>query len=691
MKHSSIYAALALLPSFSLYAQGNSLEHLMSMSLEELSMLDVEMETASKVKQKLTDIPSSVYVLSNERIQRSGAKTIAEALVLVPGLKVTKFNETSWFVSTRGFHDGLYNKMLVMIDGRSLFSPVYGGTYWTDVDYILADIERIEILKGPGGTIWGGNAANGVVNIITKSSEATQGTYVSAVASANDNYEFSVRQGLKFNEYLYGRAFYKYKEESSYQPNASDNEIWKAQSAGMVFEPIDADKNWSLRFGGEKSAYRTSLYTYYYDDQGWYDYSSKDFDNDSHSFYAKFNDYQDISSQTVLSYSLWGEHNKDNALDAPGSYSTVDFDSTLITQLSDRHQLTFGGGIRYMHLDFSSSQIDDVDFYNVDYYRRAYDIESANDYITNIFIQSQLAWNERLSTVMGVKLEHFTQNSTTELSPQLRVMYKIDEKHSLWSGVSRAVVAPSYMDSNSVYLENSYYYDENQGYVDYIAYYGQNNDLDNENVITTEIGYRFSSGDRLEVDSTAFYSIHDNVRQHSLQQSGNQAPHVINGVLTDDYEAKTYGIEIGASYKITENLKSYFSYSYLSVEGEHKGTNPDSSQYSESTHDIDSEHLATAQVLWNVYEGFQFDVVGKYMNVNYPDHYVSYTGETFDWQSYSHELAFDARLGWKKSNKAPLFEVVVENIGKKSGYQTDYSTYKEANQESVYVRVSHEF
>ena len=160
---------LALTTPVFVFAQENSLDQLMSMSLEELSMLDVEMETASKVTQKLTDIPSSVYVLSNERIQRSGAKSIAEVLALVPGLKVTKFNETSWFVSTRGFHDGLYNKMLVMMDGRSLFSPVYGGTYWSDVDYVLADIERIEVLKGPGGTIWGGNAVNGVVNIITKS------------------------------------------------------------------------------------------------------------------------------------------------------------------------------------------------------------------------------------------------------------------------------------------------------------------------------------------------------------------------------------------------------------------------------------------------------------------------------------------------------------------------------------------
>ncbi|MFI3277032.1 TonB-dependent receptor plug domain-containing protein, partial [Vibrio sp.] len=439
---------LALTTPACVMAQENSLDQLMSMSLEELSMLDVEMETASKVTQKLTDIPSSVYVLSNERIQRSGAKSIAEVLTLVPGLKVTKFNETSWFVSTRGFHDGLYNKMLVMMDGRSLFSPVYGGTYWSDVDYILADIERIEVLKGPGGTIWGGNAVNGVVNIITKSASDTQGTFISGLASDTDNYEVSVRQGLSLNADVNARAFYKYREEPSYRSNESEK--WKAQSAGMVFQPSDEEQHWSLRIGGEKSFYESELYLVHYDTSGTLvDYQANDFDNESHSFYLQFNNAQSVSDNSTLSYSLWGEYNEDNAPDAPGSYTTVDFDSTLINQLSPSHQVTLGGGLRYMHLDFSSNQLSDVDWYNPSYYGRAYNIETANDYIANAFVQSQMQWTEALSITIGAKLEHFTQNHSSEISPQIRGLYKLNLRHSIWAGVSKAVVAPSYMDSNS--------------------------------------------------------------------------------------------------------------------------------------------------------------------------------------------------------------------------------------------------
>lgn len=678
---------LALTTPACVMAQENSLDQLMSMSLEELSMLDVEMETASKVTQKLTDIPSSVYVLSNERIQRSGAKSIAEVLMLVPGLKVTKFNETSWFVSTRGFHDALYNKMLVMMDGRSLFSPVYGGTYWSDVDYILADIERIEVLKGPGGTIWGGNAVNGVVNIITKSASDTQGTYISGLASNSDNYEISFRQGLSLNSDVIARAFYKYREEPSYRSNESEK--WKAQSAGMVFQPSDAEQHWSLRIGGEKSFYESELYSVQYDTSGTLvDYQANDFDNESHSFYLQFNNAQNISDNSTLSYSLWGEYNEDNAPDAPGSYTTVDFDSTLINQLSLSHQVTLGGGLRYMHLDFSSNQLSDVDWYNPNYYGRAYNIETANDYIANAFVQSQMQWTEALSITIGAKLEHFTQNHSSEISPQIRGLYKLNLRHSIWAGVSKAVVAPSYMDSNSAYYFNSYYPDSGAGYLDV---YKSNSNLDNENVVTVEVGYRYTNDSDFELDATIYLSEHDNLRFHSYDPNDIPANHVYVGALSDDYQAQTYGLELGATYKLTKDVTSYFSYAYSTLEGESKGNDPKSNPQNSVYYDIDNEHLATAQLMWNITDSWQFDVIGQYINVNYPDYWVAEDGTQYEWQSYPHEVTFDARLAWKKSQAAPLIELVVENIGKANGYQAEMTSDKSVNQESVYVRVSHEF
>lgn len=671
MKCPPLLVAMSICTSQLANAEEASLDLLMSMSLEELTMLDIEMGTATKSAQKLTDIPSSVYVLSNERIQRSGVRTIAEALMLVPGLKVTKFSETEWFVSARGFHDGLYNKMLVLMDGRSLFSPVYGGTYWTNIDYILADIERIEVLKGPGGSIWGGNAVNGVVNIITKSAAETQGTYVSGLTSGGDDYELSVRQGIQLSDTVSSRAFYKHKKEPRY--NHEKASVWQNESAGIVVESND---NWAFRVGGHKTSYYQEWGYFTYDPNGVaIDYTEDNFDIESQSAYLQFDHAHELNDQTLFSYSLWAQNNEDNAPDAPGEYTTINFDSTFIHQANDAHLITIGGGLRYMNLDFSSSQVSDIQN-EMAWYRRAYNIEKASDFILNAFVQSQYQWTSKFSTTVGAKIEHFEQNSSTELSPQVRALYKLNQQHSAWVGVSRSVVSPSYMDTNSSYFRTyhkpdfGFYYWETVG----------DSSLENENVATVEAGYRYNIGNNFELDTTAFFSQHSNVRAIDIDYDDYVSR------LNDDYSVKTQGVELGAKYSLLENLESYLSYSYLNSKGT-KEPGSYSSEESAKFFSIDHEHIATLQILWNITSSLQFDVLGKYHNVQYGEH-SDYEAQ---YGNIDPNLSFDARLGWKKSSSAPLFEVVVENIGEDDGHKTDWSTSKNINQESVYVRVSHEF
>ncbi|MBW3696271.1 TonB-dependent receptor [Vibrio sp. T187] len=665
--------------SASLQAHDATVDLLMSMSLEELSMLDIEMNTATKTTQKLTDIPSSVYVLSNERIQRSGVRTLAEALMLVPGLKVTKFSETEWFVSTRGFHDGLYNKMLVMMDGRSLFSPVYGGTYWTNVDYILADIERIEVLKGPGGAIWGGNTVNGVINIITKSAKDTQGTYVSGLTSGSDNFELSVRHGVHLNEDIYGRAYYKHKQEPRF--NNSGSTVWSNESAGVVIE--NEQHNWVLRFGGLRTSYHQDWGTFVYDTNGVAtDYVEDNFDIESQSTYVQFNSRLDIDENTTLAYSFWAENAEDNAPDAPGNYTTVDLDSTVNHRINDKHQLVVGGGIRYMALDFSSSQMNDIDLHQMEWYRRAYDIKEANDVIVNTYVQSQYQWTEQFSTTLGVKVEYFEQNSSLELSPQARAMYQLDDHHSFWTGVSRSVVSPSYMDSNSTYF--STHYSDDWGYF-YTTTLGSDS-LGNESVITGEVGYRLASGIGYELDATVFISKYYNARSIEGGAYSSESPYMWESTIDDNYSVKTQGVEVGSHYLISETITGYLSYAYLESEGTQE-ENPNNLSSDSQLYGIDQEHVGTIQLMWNVTDSIQLDILGKYHNVTYSD-MASYEAVYGD---IDPNLAFDARVAWKKNESAPLFEMIVENIGQHDGNQTDWSTSKSSNEESVYVRVSHEF
>ncbi len=138
-------------------------------------LLKVQVTSVSKKAQALSDAPSAVFVISNDDIKRSGVTTIPEALRMAPGIDVARVNSNKWAISSRGFNGTYANKLLVLIDGRSVYTPAFSGVYWDAQDVLLEDVDRIEVIRGPGATLWGANAVNGVINVITKHSENTQG------------------------------------------------------------------------------------------------------------------------------------------------------------------------------------------------------------------------------------------------------------------------------------------------------------------------------------------------------------------------------------------------------------------------------------------------------------------------------------------------------------------------------------
>lgn len=672
----------------------DNLDELMSMSLEELSMLDVTMETASKFTQKLSDVPASVYVLTNERIIRSGATTIAEAIALVPGMYVSKWNENSYYVSSRGFHDGLYNKMLVMVDGRSVYSPIYGGVYWSTLDYILADIDRIEVLRGPSGAIWGGNAANGVVNIITKSPQETQGTYLSGTVGRYNAYDFSIRQGVQYNETINARAFYKSRSNPAYLSSEADQ--WTTDTGGVEFERKNTNSSWQLRIGGSKLSHDLDVYTTTYDRDDPYNtpvtlgsYQQK---NDSISAYVQFNHQIELESGDQVSSSLWFDHVKDESLDAPGEYSTVDLEVNIISELSDQHRVIYGAGYRHIGLRFKEHW-QDVDLFHLSHYGRTYNIEDASDYIANGFVQSSYQWTDKVSTVFGVKAEYFEQNGSFELSPQARFLYDIDASHSIWTGIGRAVVAPSYMDSNSIYQQT---YLEWYGVNSDIPYGSSyltlpNDDLKNESVWTFEIGYRNLPTDKLELDATVFYSKHNNIRSgdcfDNLVLEGYE--HLWFCFTSDDYSAQTVGAELASHYKFNDSLSLYGTYSYLTVDADwEKGEFSNGSN--EEYISLPRQHLASLQLLWNISESLQWDFVARYNNTKYTDEManetVGYDGTLL--AEVEPHFTLDSRIGWQKNTHSPLVEVIVQKMMSEDIYDA-WNLYP--NEQLVYVRLSHEF
>ncbi|WP_164684094.1 TonB-dependent receptor plug domain-containing protein [Vibrio maerlii] len=695
MKKNNVLIGLLLAWSGSAIANNEQLDSLMTMSLEELSMLDVTMETASKTEQELADIPASVYVLSGERILRSGAANITEALALIPGMYVSKSGENFAMVSTRGFHDGLYNKMLVMVDGRSIYSPVYGGVYWTTLDYILADIDRIEVVRGPSGAIWGGNAANGVINIITKSAQDTQGSYVAATVGRYDTYEVSVRQGLQLSDDVYGRAFYKTKNVPEYLSN--DAEPWRTDSAGVVIDGRSNRSEWSFRFGGTKTAYHQTWETYQIERDTWattVNASKKEFE--SSLAYAQFEYQTELEDGDKLNSSIYIDRGFDSALDAPGEYYTLDLETNYVMQQFNNHRLLFGAGVRYQWIDFTTS-ISEFDPYNAYSEGRFYDQDKANDMIANIYVQSEYQWTDTISTTIGTKAEYFEVTDRIELSPQARVMYRPNERNSLWAGVGRVAIAPSYMESNSYYMYN--YSDprlENDQlcplcFVTYVP----NDELDTESVVTYEVGYRTEITSNSALGVTGYFSTYDNVR-------GSDHPELIiseDGIYnwayytSDDFEAKASGIEVTGSFDLAKNFSLFTSYSYLTLDVRRNGFGSEEYGDIDVFQDIENQHLLSLQTLWDVTDTLQLDFVVQYQDIEYGNEYYNWRSESEnEGNNTIHDVeafvSLDARVSWQKHDKAPRFEFIAQNIGN-SGYFDAWNLY--SNEERLYVRVSHEF
>ncbi|MFZ0256039.1 MAG: TonB-dependent receptor plug domain-containing protein, partial [Gammaproteobacteria bacterium] len=201
-----------------------------------------EITSVSKTTQKFFDSAAAVFVITQEDIRRSGVTSIAEALRLAPGMSVAQVDASKWAISARGFNSRFANKMLVLIDGRPVYTPIFSGTFWEAINLVLEDIERLEVIRGPGASLWGTNAVNGVINIITKPAQATQGGLVSLTAGNEDRGIVELRYGAEYAEQLFFRAYGKY-----------------ANRDGLVdINDADAGDDWQLKRGGFRADWHLS-------------------------------------------------------------------------------------------------------------------------------------------------------------------------------------------------------------------------------------------------------------------------------------------------------------------------------------------------------------------------------------------------------------------------------------------------
>src|SRR5437899_8055052 len=213
------------------------------MSLEDL--MNLQVTSVSKRTQKVGDAAAAVFVITQEDIRRSGAASIPEALRMVPGLEVARIDENKWAIGSRGFNGRFDNKLLVLIDGRSVYTPLFSGVYWNVEDVMLEDVDRIEVIRGPGATLWGANAVDGVINVITKKAKSTQSAIVTAGAGTEERAAGGVRYGGKLGDNTYYRAYTKYFDwgSSAYRSSLTTHDGWDALRGGLRADWTPAGAN----------------------------------------------------------------------------------------------------------------------------------------------------------------------------------------------------------------------------------------------------------------------------------------------------------------------------------------------------------------------------------------------------------------------------------------------------------------
>ena len=523
----------------------NVLPSLKQLSLEQL--MDLEVTSVAKKEQRVADTATAIFVITQEDIRRSGVTTIAEALRLAPGVTVSRIDGNSWAIGIRGFGNGLSRSVLVLIDGRSVYTPLFAGVFWEAQDILLEDIDRIEVIRGPGGTIWGANAVNGVINIITRSASETQGLLVTAGGGSEEKgfggFRYGGKIGQDFSYRVYGKGF---RRDGQFTPHLSDVDDWQQGQGGFRTDWNLHEGN-SLTIQGDiyqgKAGMRDQVSSF---SAPFSTIVEKDTDLSGMNLLGRWSrtlsDTSDLALQiyydrTFRRESRWQERR-----------NTLDFDFHHRFKITARQELTWGLGYRYTKGDTET-----VPTLVITPQNRADNLFSA-------FIQNEVTLLEnRLRLTIGSKFEH-NDYTGFEFQPSARVLWAPAEHQSLWAAISRAVRTPSRVDRDIAASIAP-----NPALPLFARLLG-NKDFDSETVLAHELGYRIQATDRLFVDLAAFYNRYDNLLSVETGTPFLEPGRVIFPLQFDNkMKAKVYGLEVAADWRWLDWWRWRFSYSHLQI------------------------------------------------------------------------------------------------------------------------------
>ncbi|MDV6342603.1 TonB-dependent receptor [Nitrosomonas sp. Is24] len=533
-------------------------DQFLNLSIEEL--MNVKVTTVSRRPQKLTEVASAVFVITQDDIRRSGATSIPDALRMAPGVQVERIDTNKWAVSVRGFNGRFANKLQVLMDGRSVYSPLFSGTLWEHQDTLMEDIERIEVIRGPAAAVWGANAVNGVINIITKKAADTQGTLLSAGGGSFEHAFAGARYGGKINEdtpfRVYAKGFTRDNTASLSGENNRDQ--WHSSRGGFRVDHSRGIDQFTLQGdvffntnGDRINRAVLDLPTIPVNGYRGYEEGGN----------IRFRWDRTMSDRSSIMFQTYYDRIRQKILPVV-DYDAESFDLDFQHRfaLLDRHDLTWGANYRLYHNTFF-----DTDIINFNPRTRTNQLFSG-------FIRDEIALiPDYLRLLIGTRLDH-NDFSGLEVQPNARLMWTPNAENSVWMAVSRAVRTPSRAE-NDIRINAAQIRDfPGLSILPFplLAVIQGSHGFNSEKLIAYELGYRHQFSPRASVDIAGFVNDYSQLRDASfgaLSLSTGMPIQLLLPVMGNNKaSALTYGFEISADWKPTDKWRLQGNYSFLHMD-----------------------------------------------------------------------------------------------------------------------------
>lgn len=593
-------------------------------------LLKITVTSVSRIEQSAWAAPAAVFVLTNEDIKRSGATTIPDALRMVPGIQVARISADKWAVSARGFNSGSANKLQVLIDGRSVYDLLYSGVLWENKDVMFEDVDRIEVIRGPAGTIWGANAVNGVINIVTKSAKDTQGSLVTAGGGTEELGFGSARYGTEIGQDRYMRIYAKGNGRGSGYAKGGANDESQLGQAGFRIDGQES-KNDKLTVQGD----------YFTAEQGiaGSGFSPHQFSSGGNLLLNWEHKYSSGSSLNVLTYL---DHSE---IDNPAlgevrntGYAKLEY---LFAPFSGHHVVT---GFDYRH---SPDSIRNTA-------RLSLEPQTRSDNRVSGFIEDTIDLApDTLFLILGSKFE---ENNYTgfEYQPTARLSWSIDEKNLLWLGVSRAVRVPSR-------LENDLNVEIAPGSI-----FRGNRAQWSEVVVAYELGYRVQPMQSFFLDLTTFYNNYDRLITVEGLTIGNKG------------SAKAYGAESAMMWQALDDWQVKVAYTFFTLDMglDEDSVSPRASTLSNAEGSSPDNGL-NIQSRYTINSQWSFDLGIRYVDSIRSARVGSY-------------IVGDARIGYHADKNLEL-ELVGQNLFENQHYEFGPGASSTEVQQGVYGKATWRF